>query len=74
MSKKTKQPEKQYIAINNNSEDIIAIGNKKDVIELIQEYCYGEGWDQDDIEDFVVVYELGERIELNIETDIKVSF
>jgi hypothetical protein len=74
MSKKIKQQEKQYIAINSNSEDTIAVGNRKDVIEMIEEYCYGEGWDKDDIEDTIAVFELGPQVDINVEVDVKISF
>ena len=74
MSKKIKQPEKTYIAINSNSEDTIAVGTKKEVIELIEEYCYSEGWDKDDIEDTIAVFELGPQVEINVEVDVKISF
>ena len=74
MSKKIKQQEKQYIAINSNSEDTIAVGTRKEVIELIEEYCYGEGWDKDDIEDTIAVFELGPQVDINVEVDVKISF
>lgn len=73
-TKKTKQPEKQYIAVNSNTDDTIAVGNKKEVIELIEEYCYGEGWDKDDIEDTIAVFELGPQVEFNVEVDVKIDF
>lgn len=74
MSKKIKQLEKQYIAVDGNNDNTIAVGNKKEVIEAIEEYCFGEGWDKNDIEDIIAVFELGPQVELNIEVDIKVNF
>lgn len=74
MSKKIKQPVKKYIAINSNNDDTIAVGTKEEVIEMIEDYCYGEGWDKDDIEDTIAVFELGEQVVLDVEVDVKITF
>lgn len=74
MAVKKLPPAKQYIAINTLSDETIAVGTKADVIESIQVYCEDEGWDKDDIEDNVLVYELGQRIDLDIETQLEISF
>lgn len=74
MKKKTKQVEKQYIAININNDDTIAIGNKEDVAEFVVDYCYGEGWNKDDIENSIVIFELGGEVKFDIELDVKINF
>jgi hypothetical protein len=63
-----------YIAIDNNHEDIIAIGTKEQIVEAIQEYCYDSGWDENDVEDLVNVYELGKEINLVTDKQIKIDF
>jgi len=72
-TKKIKQPVKKYIAINSNNDDTIAVGTKKEVIEMIEDYV-GEWWDKDNIEDTIAVFELGEQVTLDVEIDVKISF
>lgn len=73
-TKKTTQPEKHYIAIDTLRDEIITIGNKTDLIEAIEEYSYGEEWEKEDIEDNVIVYELGQRVDLNIDIQFEINF
>ena len=72
-TKKIKQPVKKYIAINSNNDDTIAVGTKKEVIEMIEDYV-DEWWDKDNIEDTIAVFELGEQVTLDVEIDVKISF
>lgn len=69
-----KQTEKQYIAINAGTDDIVAIGSKANVIELIKEYVYDLGWDKNDIEEAISVFELGAEVKFDVKVDVKVSF
>ena len=77
MSKKTtasKPLPPMYIALNDNNDSIIAMGTKEQVIEILQDYANDEGWDEDDIECFVMVYELGKQINLQVEKQLEIYF
>ena len=50
------------------------MGTKEQVIEILQDYANDEGWDEDDIECFVMVYELGKQINLQVEKQLEIYF
>ena len=77
MSKKTtasKPLPPNYIAVDDKDETVIAIGTKEQIIEIVQDYCNDSGWDEDDIEAYVSVYELGKKVDLSISTKFKIDF
>ena len=63
-----------YIAVDENADSIIVMGTKEQVIEILQDYANDEGWDEDDIECFVMVYELGKQINLQVEKQLEIYF
>ena len=77
MAKKTtasKPLPPMYIAIDDISDQVIALGPRETVLEVLREYCYDEDWDEDDIESCVTVYELGKQIELQVEKQLELFF
>ena len=77
MSKKTtasKPLPPNYIAVDDKDETVIAIGTKEQIIEIVQDYCNDSGWDGDDIEAYVSVYELGKQIDFNVATNVEIYF
>lgn len=77
MSKKTtasKPLPPNYIAIDDNNEQVIALGPRELVLEIVQDYCNDEGWDEDDIQTSVTIYELGKQVDFDVETNIEIHF
>lgn len=63
-----------YIAFDEDRDEIIAVGTKEQVLDNIKSYCESEGWDEDDIQTSVKVYELGKRIDLDVERQLEIHF
>jgi hypothetical protein len=63
-----------YIAFDEDRDEIIAVGPKEHVLDNIKSYCESEGWDEDDIQTSVKVYELGKRIDLDVERQLEIRF
>jgi len=63
-----------YIAFDDDQKQVIVIGTKEQVIEAIQEYTDYECWDEDGIVDFIMVYELGKKIDLSVSTKVEIYF
>lgn len=64
--KKTTAPEKQYIAFDENNDTVILIGTLKEVGEAVEEYADSEGFDVDEVDGYVKVYELGPQKGLEV--------
>ena len=60
MSKKKTTPKQMYIAIDNNRDEVIAIGLLNDLIKAIEEYIDMEDYDSLDVEN-IKVFELGKE-------------
>jgi len=73
MSRK-KAPQTQYIAVNMDCDEVIAVGTREEVTRAIQVYIDMESLDQDEIDNYVKIFELGPEKALHIETQIEVSF
>ena len=69
-----KAPATTYIAINDGREEVIHIGSLDQIAEAITDYCEAEGWDASEAEDFIVVYELGEKMAFGVNTKIEIYF
>jgi hypothetical protein len=76
MSKKktTTTNPKQYIAINTGSDYVISIGDLKYVLDEVNSYIEIEECDADDIENDIKVFELGNMVEMLVETQTRVHF
>lgn len=76
MSKKTasKPLPPNYIALDDTHEQVIALGPRELVLEIVQDYCNDEGWDEDDIQASVTIYELGKQIDFHVETNVEIHF
>ena len=63
--KKSTVNEKQFIAFDNYTDQVIGRGSLKDVAELIEVYAGDEGYDEDGIIENVHVFELGAEMTVN---------
>lgn len=63
-----------YIAFDEDRSELIEAGTKEQVLDSIKSYCESEGWDEDDIQTSVKVYELGKRIDLDVERQLEIRF
>jgi hypothetical protein len=59
MAKKKTPPAKQFIAFDNNNDTIIGIGSLADIKKMIECYADEEGFNEDAVDDLILVYELG---------------
>ena len=63
-----------YIAIDNNSNELIDSGTKDEVKSSIAAYIDDCGYEADEIEDYIEVFEISKRINLAIDITIDVDF
>ena len=63
-----------YIALDEDRDEVIAVGPKEHILDSIKSYCESEGMDEDDIQTSVRVYELGKQIDFNVEIQLEVYF
>ena len=69
--KKTTEP--QYIAIDTTSDEVIHIGNRREINDFIQNHVEIEGLDEDECE-HIKVFELGAEQDLIISCRTEVTF
>lgn len=72
MSRK-KAPQTQYIAFDDNHDEIIAVGNREEVTNAIHVHIYDNELDEDAY-DNIKIFELGPEKNLFVETKYEVSF
>ena len=63
--KKSTANEKQFIAFDNYTEQVIGRGSRNDVLDLIEVHVEEEGYDENDVRDNIHVFELGEEMTVN---------
>ena len=63
-----------YIAFDEDRSELIEAGTKEQVLDSIKSYCESEGYDEDDIQTSVRVYELGKQINFHVERQLEVYF
>lgn len=63
-----------YIAFDEDRDELIVVGTKEEVLDNIKSYCESEGYDEDDIQTSVRVYELGKQIDFHVERQLEVYF
>jgi|GEM_PF-2956146 len=59
MAKKKTTPAKQFIAFDNDTEELIGIESLDDLKEMIACYADEQGYDAEAVVDLITVYELG---------------
>lgn len=59
--KTTPVKEKQFIAFDNYTDTILVRGSRKDVLSVIELYVEEQGYDENDVEENIQVFELGEE-------------
>lgn len=64
----------KYIAFDSQNDTVIHVGSLDQVAEAVTDHCGAEGWDPEDIEDYVVIYELGEKVTYGVETKVEIYF
>ena len=69
--KKTAEP--RYIAIDTTSDEVIHIGNRREINDFIQNHVEIEGLDEDECE-HIKVFELGAEQDLIISCRTEVTF
>jgi hypothetical protein len=72
MSRK-KAPQTQYIAIDDSSEELIAVGNREEVTNAVHVYVDSSSLDLDEL-DHIKIFELGPEKNLLVEAKYEVSF
>jgi len=63
-----------YIALDINQDEIIALGPKEQVLDYMKSYCESEGMDEDDVQSCISIYELGKKVDLQVANRIEVYF
>lgn len=73
-NKEKVQEATKYIAFDNENDTIIHIGSLDQVAKAVTDHCGSEGWDPEDIEDYVLIYKLGEEVNYGVETKVEIYF
>ena len=69
-----KAPQTQYIAIDNDRDEVIRVGNREEVVEAVRVHIDSCQLDEDEIEVNLKVFELGPEKNLFVEKLLEVSF
>ena len=75
MARKQQQPKKQYIAIYTHRDEVIAMGEMEYIQSELMDYIDYNDLAEDDIENDVEIYELGDKKDITIHPryDITIS-
>lgn len=68
-----KAPKTQYIAIDNDRDEVIRIGNREEVVEAVRVHIDTCALDEDEV-DNITIFELGPEKNLFVERQFEVSF
>ncbi len=68
-----KAPQTQYIAIDNDRDEVIAVGNRDQVTEAVTVHIDSNSLDEDELE-FIRIFELGSEKSLYVQKQLEVSF
>jgi len=68
-----KAPQTQYIAIDDNSDEVLAVGNREEICNAVHVHIDSNSLDEDEIE-HIKVFELGPEKNLFVERQFEVSF
>ena len=64
--KKQKNVAENYIVINTSNEEIIAIGERSTILDILQGYIDAECMEEDEVKSYIEIYVLGESKHFNI--------
>ena len=68
-----KAPQTQYIAIDNDRDEVIRVGNREEVVEAVRVHIDTCALDEDEV-DNIKIFELGPEKNLFVERLFEVSF
>jgi hypothetical protein len=70
-----KAPQTKYIAVDNNNEEVVAIGTRDEVTEAVNAYIDSNVLDQDEWEE-IKIFELGpeKNLLVDVQKVVEVSF
>lgn len=74
MAKKKVVSGSTYIAVADCNDTVVHIGSLDQIAEAITDYCDAEGWDAEEAESSISVYELGERVTFGANTKLEIYF
>ena len=68
-----KAPQTQYIAIDNDRDEVIRVGNREEVTDAVRVHIDTWALDEDEVEN-IKIFELGPEKNLFVEKLLEVSF